>query len=265
MKSSSKKGCEWFYVPLDKVLTKSQRGVHLELVGEFFGTAVLILLGDGVVAGVLLEKSKAKDGGWITITTAWALAVCFGVLVAKALGSPGAHLNPAVTLSVCIQSGDYSNFIPYSLAQIGGGALGAFLVYLHYLPHWKETKDPGKILAVFSTEPAIKDTVSNMISEGFGTFLLILGIHAIFSPLNGGASGIVGAGFVGLLVWAIGLSMGGTTGYAINPARDLGPRIIHSLIPIPNKGNSGWKYAWLPIFIPLAGAGLAAVVIKYLV
>lgn len=238
-------------------------GANLELIGEFFGTAVLILLGDGVVAGVLLEKSKAKDGGWITITTAWALAVCFGVLVAKALGSPGAHLNPAVTLSVCIQSGDYSNFIPYSLAQIGGGALGATLVYLHYLPHWKETKDSGKILAVFSTEPAIKDTVSNVISEGFGTFLLVLGIHAIFSPLNGGASGIAGTGFVALLVWAIGLSMGGTTGYAINPARDLGPRIAHWILPIPNKGDSNWKYAWLPVLAPLVGAGIAAAVIRW--
>lgn len=238
-------------------------GANLELIGEFFGTAVLILLGDGVVAGVLLEKSKAKDGGWITITTAWALAVCFGVLVAKALGSPGAHLNPAVTLSVCIQSGDYSNFIPYSLAQIGGGALGATLVYLHYLPHWKKTKDSGKILAVFSTEPAIKDTVSNVISEGFGTFLLVLGIHAIFSPLNGGASGIAGTGFVALLVWAIGLSMGGTTGYAINPARDLGPRIAHWILPIPNKGDSNWKYAWLPVLTPLVGAGIAAAVIRW--
>ncbi|XDD54358.1 MIP/aquaporin family protein [Leptospira sp. WS4.C2] len=238
-------------------------GANLELIGEFFGTAVLILLGDGVVAGVLLEKSKAKDGGWITITTAWALAVCFGVLVAKALGSPGAHLNPAVTLSVCIQTGDFSNFIPYSLAQIGGGALGATLVYLHYLPHWKETKDSGKILAVFSTEPAIRDTVSNVISEGFGTFLLVLGIHAIFSPLNGGASGIAGTGFVALLVWAIGLSMGGTTGYAINPARDLGPRIAHWILPIPNKGDSNWKYAWLPVLAPLVGAGIAASVIRW--
>ncbi|XDD42901.1 MIP/aquaporin family protein [Leptospira sp. WS60.C2] len=237
----------------------------MELVGEFFGTAVLILLGDGVVAGVLLEKSKAKDGGWITITTAWALAVCFGVLVAKALGSPGAHLNPAVTLSVCIQSGDFANFLPYSLAQVTGAALGAFLVYLHYLPHWKETKDPGKILAVFSTEPAIKHTLSNVISEGFGTFLLIIGIHAIFSPTNGGASGIAGTGFVALLVWAIGLSMGGTTGYAINPARDLGPRIVHSLVPIPNKGDSGWKYAWLPVVVPLVGGGLAAIVIRLLI
>lgn len=237
----------------------------MELVGEFFGTAVLILLGDGVVAGVLLEKSKAKDDGWITITTAWALAVCFGVLVAKALGSPGAHLNPAVTLSVCIQSGDFTNFLPYSLAQVTGAALGAFLVYLHYLPHWKETKDPGKILAVFSTEPAIKHTLSNVISEGFGTFLLIIGIHAIFSPTNGGASGIAGTGFVALLVWAIGLSMGGTTGYAINPARDLGPRIVHSLVPIPNKGDSGWKYAWLPVVVPLVGGGLAAIVIRLLI
>lgn len=238
-------------------------GANLELIGEFFGTAVLILLGDGVVAGVLLEKSKAKDGGWITITTAWALAVCFGVLVAKALGSPGAHLNPAVTLSVCIQTGNFSNFIPYSLAQIGGGAFGATLVYLHYLPHWKETKDSGKILAVFSTEPAIKETVSNVISEGFGTFLLILGIHAIFSPLNGGVSGIAGTGFVALLVWAIGLSMGGTTGYAINPARDLGPRIAHWILPIPNKGDSNWKYAWLPVLAPLVGAGIAASVIRW--
>lgn len=239
------------------------KGANLELIGEFFGTAVLIYLGDGVVAGILLEKSKAKDAGWITITTAWALAVCFGVLVAKALGSPGAHLNPAVTLSVCIQSGDFSNFLPYSLAQISGAALGAALVYLHYLPHWKETKDSGKILEVFSTEPAIKNTVSNVISEGLGTFILILGIHAIFSPLNGGAEGIAGAGFVGLLVWAIGFSLGGTTGYAINPARDLGPRIIHSILPIPNKGNSNWKYAWLPVVAPLVGAGIAAAVIRW--
>ncbi|MDF3821168.1 aquaporin family protein [Leptospira sp. 96542] len=237
----------------------------MELVGEFFGTAVLILLGDGVVAGVLLEKSKAKDSGWITITTAWALAVCFGVLVAKTLGSPGAHLNPAVTLSVCIQSGDFSKFIPYSLAQISGAALGATLVYLHYLPHWKETKDQGKILAVFSTEPAIGHTLSNVISEGLGTFLLIFGIHAIFSPESGGTHPVAGTALVAALVWAIGLSMGGTTGYAINPARDLGPRIIHALLPIPNKGPSNWKYAWLPVMAPLVGAGLAALVIRWLV
>ncbi|TGL86480.1 aquaporin family protein [Leptospira congkakensis] len=235
----------------------------MELVGEFFGTAVLILLGDGVVAGVLLEKSKAKDGGWITITTAWALAVCFGVLVAKALGSPGAHLNPAVTLYVCIQSGDFTNLLPYSLAQITGAILGATLVYLHYLPHWKETKDSGTILAVFSTSPAIKQTAANAFSEGLGTFILILGLHAISSPLNGGAEGIAGAGFVGLLVWAIGFSLGGTTGYAINPARDLGPRIAHWLLPISNKGNSNWKYAWLPVVAPLVGAAIAAVVIRW--
>ncbi|PJZ46724.1 MIP/aquaporin family protein [Leptospira brenneri] len=235
----------------------------MELIGEFFGTAVLILLGDGVVAGVLLEKSKAKDAGWITITTAWALAVCFGVLVAKTLGSPGAHLNPAVTLSVCIQSGDFSIFLPYSLAQIAGAALGATLVYLYYLPHWKETKDSGIILAVFSTSPAIKHTTSNIISEGLGTFILIFGIHAIFSPQNGGAPGVMGTAFVGLLVWAIGLSLGGTTGYAINPARDLGPRIAHWLLPIPNKGKSNWTYAWLPVVIPLAGGGIAALVIRW--
>lgn len=237
----------------------------MEYIGEFLGTAVLILLGDGVVAGALLEKSKAKESGWISITTGWALAVLFGVLVAKAFGSPGAHLNPAVTLSVCIQTGDFSKFLPFALSQIAGAGFGAFLVYLHYLPHWKETKDSGKILAIFSTEPAISNISSNMTSEGLGSFLLIIGIHAIFTPLNGGTSVFIGTGLVALLVWAIGLSMGGTTGYAINPARDLGPRIIHSLLPIPNKGKSNWHYAWLPVVAPLVGAGLAAVIIKYLV
>jgi len=236
----------------------------LEIIGEFLGTAVLILLGNGVVAGVLLEKSKSKDAGWISITAGWAFAVLFGVLVAKTFGSPGAHLNPAVTLSFCIQSGEFSNFIPFALAQISGAAFGAFLVYLHYLPHWKETKDPGKILAIFSTEPAISNVVSNSISEGFGSFLLVLGIHAIYTPLHGGTSVFIGTGLVAILVWAIGLSMGGTTGYAINPARDLGPRIVHYFLRIPNKGNSNWKYAWLPVIAPLFGGGLAALIIKWL-
>lgn len=236
----------------------------MELMGEFLGTAVLILLGDGVVAGVLLDKSKAHGAGWLAITTAWALAVCFGILVAKAFGSPGAHLNPAVTLSVCIQSGDFSNLLPYSMAQVGGASFGAFLVYLHYYPHWKQTKDPKTILSVFSTEPAIQHPWGNLMSEGIGTFILILGIHTIFHPSLGEVSPYQGIGFVSLLVFAIGLSMGGTTGYAINPARDLGPRLLHSLLPIPNKGNSGWKYAWLPILAPLIGAALAAYMIKLL-
>lgn len=233
-----------------------------EWTGEFFGTLVLILLGDGVVAGALLEHSKAKNSGWISITAAWALAVIFGIFVAKAFGSPGAHLNPAVTLSVCIQSGDFSKFLLYISAQISGAFVGAILVYLQYLPHWKKTNDPGLILAVFSTDPAISDTISNFLSEVFGTIVLVIGIHAIFSPFNNDLSPAFGASLVGALVFAIGLSMGGTTGYAINPARDLGPRLAHYLLPIPNKGASNWRYAWIPVIAPLVGAALASFLLK---
>ncbi|TGL56266.1 aquaporin family protein [Leptospira ognonensis] len=229
-----------------------------EWTGEFFGTLVLILLGDGVVAGALLEHSKAKNSGWISITAGWALAVIFGIFVAKAFGSPGAHLNPAVTLSVCIQTGDFSKLLLYISAQISGAFFGALLVYLHYLPHWKKTTDPSLILAVFSTDPAISYTIANFLSEVFGTIVLVIGIHSIFAPSNNALSPAFGACLVGALVFAIGLSMGGTTGYAINPARDLGPRLAHYLLPIPNKGTSNWKYAWLPILAPIAGAGIAA-------
>ncbi|PJZ64895.1 aquaporin family protein [Leptospira wolffii] len=230
--------------------------------GEFLGTFTLILLGDGVVAGVLLERSKAKDSGWMVITSAWAFAVMLGIFVAKAFGSADAHLNPAVTLAFAIQSGDYSKLLIYIPAQLFGAFLGAVAVYLHYLPHWKETGDRGKILSVFSTEPAIKHGTSNFISEFLGTFLLILGVYSIFSPQISGLSVPFGIFFVGILVWAIGLSMGGTTGYAINPARDLGPRLAHFILPIPNKGPSGWEYAWLPVVAPLAGAIAAGFLLK---
>ncbi len=233
--------------------------------GEFLGTFVLILLGDGVVAGVLLEKSKAKDSGWIVITSAWAFAVILGVFVAKAFGSPDAHLNPAVTLAFAVQSGEYSKLPIYIPAQLLGAFLGAVSVYLHYLPHWKETKDKGKILAVFSTEPAIHDRPSNFISEFIGTFLLILGLYAIFSPQISDLNVPTGIFFVGILVWAIGLCLGGTTGYAINPARDLGPRLAHFFLPIPNKGPSGWEYAWLPVVAPLAGAASAGILLRVFV
>jgi len=234
----------------------------MELTGEFFGTMVLILLGDGVVAGALLENSKAKNSGWISITTGWALAVVFGVFTAKAFGSPEAHLNPAVTLSVCIQSGNFDRLLPFAFAQIGGAFVGAVLVYLHYLPHWKKTKDQGLILAVFSTDPAINYSIANFLSEFLGTVILIVGLHAIFLPSNLPLAPAFGVCLVGALVWAIGLSMGGTTGYAINPARDLGPRLAHFLLPIPNKGDSNWKYSWLPIIAPLTGAGFAAFILK---
>jgi glycerol uptake facilitator protein len=235
-----------------------------EFIGEFLGTFVLITLGGGVVAGVLLEHSKSKDSGWIVITTGWAFAVIFGILTAQAFGSNAAHLNPAVTFSSAIQNNNFSKLLIYIPAQLLGSFLASFAIYFHYLPHWKETKSPGKILAVFSTEPAIQNNASNFFSEFFGTFLLILGLHGIFSNVQTGLTSHMGTLFVGLLVWSIGLSMGGTTGYAINPARDLGPRFAHYLIPIPGKGSSNWKYSWIPVFAPMAGAGAAAILIKYL-
>ncbi|TGK02735.1 aquaporin family protein [Leptospira langatensis] len=230
--------------------------------GELLGTFTLILLGDGVVAGVLLEKSKAKDSGWMVITSAWAFAVIIGVFVAKAFGSPDAHLNPAITLGFAVQSGNYSKILTYIPAQLLGAFLGASAVYMHYLPHWKETKDKGKILAVFSTDPAIKHRSSNFISEFLGTFVLVLGVYSIFSPQITDLTTPMGILSVGILVWAIGLSMGGTTGYAINPARDLGPRLAHSILPIPNKGPSGWEYAWLPVLAPLAGGVVGGFLLK---
>ncbi|TGK12111.1 aquaporin family protein [Leptospira fletcheri] len=230
--------------------------------GEFLGTFVLILLGNGVVAGTLLEHSKAKDSGWIVITAGWAFAVLIGILTANAFGSPDAHLNPAVTLAFAIQSGDFSKLVSYTTAQILGAFFGSVFVTLHYLPHWKETKDPLRILAIFSTEPAIRHKFSNFFSEFLGTFVLILGVYAIFSPQIKGLTSHLGAFLVGLLVWSIGLSMGGTTGYAINPARDFGPRLAHFLLPIPGKGSSRWEYAWIPILAPLCGAALAGMLLR---
>lgn len=228
------------------------------LLGEFLGTFVLILLGDALVAGVLLEKSKAKDSGWLVITTGWGFAVMFGVLTAKAFGSPDAHLNPAVTLAFAIMENEYSKIIPFFICQLAGAFLGAVTVYLHFYPHWKEANDESTILAVFSTEPAIYHKVGNFFSEALGTGLLILGIYVIFHSASAPVSPHMGTFFVGVLVWSIGLSMGGTTGYAINPARDLGPRIAHALLPIPGKGSSNWRYAWLPVVAPLTGAAIVA-------
>ncbi len=212
-----------------------------EILGEFLGTFVLILLGDGVVAGVLLEKSKSKGSGWIVITAGWAFAVVIGVFVAKAFGSNSAHLNPAVTIGFAILEQDPSKIISYIPAQLLGAFLGAVFVYIHYLPHWREKNDSSAILAIFSTEPAISNIASNFMSEFFGTFILILGLHSIFHPSTTELNAQFGTLLVGILVWSIGLSMGGTTGYAINPARDLGPRIAHMLLPIPGKGSSNWR------------------------
>src|SRR6202050_1505749 len=232
--------------------------------GEFVGTALLILLGDGVVANVLLKKSKAEGAGWLTIVTGWAFAVVMGVFAAIACGSPDAALNPAVTFGVAIETGDFSKFIPFFAAQMLGAMLGAFLVWLHFLPHWRETEDPGAKLACFSTMPAIQNFKANLLSEIIGTFVLLLGVAVIFSKkvaLGGPVAGL-GPYLVGVLVWAIGLSLGGTTGYAINPARDLGPRIAHSFLPLGKKNGSGWSYAPVPIVGPLAGAALAGLFVR---
>ena len=232
--------------------------------GEFVGTLILILLGDGVVAGVLLKRSKAEASGWIVITAGWALAVMAGVFAAIACGSKDGFLNPAVTLGVAISSGDYSKLVPLVAAQLLGAFVGATLVWLHYLPHWKETPDSSLKLGVFCTAPAIRNAAANLISEIIGTFVLVFVAGAIFAKAvakDGPAAGL-GPYLVGCLVWAIGLSLGGTTGYAINPARDLGPRIAHAVLPIAGKGGSDWGYAPIPVVGPLIGATLAGFLIR---
>jgi glycerol uptake facilitator protein len=234
--------------------------------GEFMGTLVLILLGDGVVAGVLLRKSKAENSGWMVITAGWAFAVMCGVFTAIACGSPGAHLNPAVTLGVAMRTGDFSSVLVFVAAQTLGALAGATLVWLHYLPHWRESPDAAAKLGVFCTAPAIRNFPANFVSEVIGTLVLVFVVAAIFSKNVAATGPTAGLGpfLVGSLVWGIGLSLGGTTGYAINPARDLGPRIAHALLPIAGKGGSDWGYAAVPVFGPLVGGALAGLLAKYL-
>jgi len=234
-------------------------------VGEFVGTALLVLLGDGIVAGVLLARSKAANAGWMAITTAWGLAVFAGIVVAAALGDTDEHLNPAVTIASVLMTGHPERLWVYIPAQLAGGFFGATLVWIFYHPHWKVTESPGDKLAVFCTIPAIRNPVSNFLSELIGTFVLVLVATAFTSKrlAPGGASPGMGPLLVGGLVWSIGLSLGGTTGYAINPARDLAPRLAHSLLPIAGKGGSDWGYAWIPVFGPSCGAVLAALFVNW--
>ena len=239
--------------------------MHSVWFGEFMGTLVLILLGVGVNAGVTLKKSYVQNAGWLLLTTGWAMAVLCGVLVAQAFGSAGAHLNPAISLASAVVSGDYRQLGVYWSAQLLGAMVGATLVVLHYGPHWKETEDAGAKLGVFSTSPAIRSTGWNVLSEAMGTAVLVLVASAIFShgvAATGPAAG-VGQWLVASLVWGIGMSLGGTTGYAINPARDLGPRLVHALLPIPGKGKSNWGYAWVPVVGPLIGGALAGVLVRF--
>jgi len=232
--------------------------------GEFMGTLILILLGDGVVAGVLLKRSKAESSGWMVITSGWAFAVMAGIFAAIACGSRDAHLNPAVTFGFAISSGDYSKLALYLPAQLLGAFAGSILVWLHYFPHWKETEDSSLKLAVFCTSPAIRNLFANLLSEIIGTFVLVFIVGAIFSKAVAGIAGGLGPYLVASLVWGIGLSLGGTTGYAINPARDLGPRIAHALLPIPGKRDSDWSYATIPVVGPLLGSGLAGLLLRVL-
>jgi glycerol uptake facilitator protein len=229
---------------------------------EFIGTMLLILLGDGVVANVVLNDTKGNNGGWMVITTAWGLAVFVGVVVAGPYS--GAHLNPAVTIGLAIAGKfAWASVLPYIVAQILGAAAGAFLVWLMYFDHFQRTNKPDSILAVYCTGPAVRNYVSNIASEIIGTFVLIFTIFYISGAEITSTKSPVGMGSLGaipvaLLVWVIGLSLGGTTGYAINPARDLGPRIMHAILPMKSKGSSDWTYAWIPILGPVVGAGIAA-------
>lgn len=227
---------------------------------EFLGTLILILFGGGVVANVVLAKSKGNNGGWIVITAGWGFGVAVGAYVTGWVS--GAHLNPALTIALAAIGGISWSLVPgYIISQILGAMAGATLVYLSYKDHFAETDDVGAMLAVFSTGPAIRNTLSNLITEIIGTAILVLGILGITNSNNN--MGALGTLLVGFLVWGIGLSLGGPTGYAINPARDLGPRIIHALLPIPGKGDSDWSYSWIPVVGPIIGGLVGAFVYQF--
>ena len=229
---------------------------------ELIGTMLMILLGDGVVANVLLNDTKGNNSGWMVITTAWGLAVFMGVVVAGPYS--GAHLNPAVTIALAVAGKfAWASVLSYVTAQMIGAMLGSFLVWVMYYDHFERTNNPGSILGVFCTVPAVRKVVSNISSEIIGAFVLIFVIFYITgaeltpnkTPIGLGSVGAIPVAF---LVWVIGLSLGGTTGYAINPVRDLGPRLMHSILPIKSKGTSDWAYAWIPVLGPIAGGVIAA-------
>ena len=239
-----------------------------KFLAEVLGTGALILLGDGVVAGVLLNRSKAQNSGWIVITAGWGFAVFVGILIAGPIS--GAHLNPAVTLGLAIAGLTPWDQVPWYLAgEFLGAFIGAVLVFVHYYPHWSETEDADLKLAVYSTGPAIRNTTWNVVSEIIGTFVLVFVVLAVGNNLTAPAGspaaavpGLAGVGAlpVALLVLVIGLSLGGTTGYAINPARDLSPRIAHAILPIAGKRDPDWGYSWIPVLGPLVGGALAAAI-----
>ena len=231
-------------------------------IGELIGTMVLVLLGDGVVANVSLAKSKGQNSGWIVIATGWGFAVAMAVYVAG--WASGGHINPAVTLGMAaIGKTPWTEVPVYLSAQMLGGFLGAIFVWLVYLPHWAETDNADAKLGVFCTQPAIRNVPGNLISEVIGTAVLLVGVLGIANTYNEISSG-VGPYLVGILVFSIGLSLGGPTGYAINPARDLAPRLAHALLPIPGRRDSDWSYAWIPVVGPIVGGVIGALLYQSL-
>lgn len=224
--------------------------MQLDLLFEFIGTAVLILLGDGVVANVLLKGTKGQNAGWVVITIAWGLAVFVGAYISAPYS--GAHLNPAVTIGLAMAGVFKGNVIGYIIAQLLGGFVGACLVYVFYKPHFDVEENKDNKLAVFCTAPAIRTYFYNFICELIGTFMLVFGILTV------AGAAIAGPYPVALLIVVIGMSLGGTTGYAINPARDLPPRIAHAILPVKNKRDSDWAYSWIPVIAPMVGGALAA-------
>ena len=235
----------------------------VQLLGEFLGTFILILLGNGVVSGVVLNKTKATGAGWVAITLGWGFAVMMGVYISGFM-SP-AYLNPAVTIAMAmIGSFSWSLVLPYIIAQMLGAMVASIILYLMFYPHYAETKNPADILGTFSTGPAIRQTSSNLISEIVGTAVLTTGILAFGQYAITQTSGVSPL-LVGAIITAIGLSLGATTGYSLNPARDLGPRIMHAILPIKGKGDSDWSYAWIPVVGPIIGGSLGALLFNMVI
>lgn len=236
-------------------------GDMTQIMGEFIGTLILVLLGDGVCAAVNLNKSKAQASGWIVIAMGWGMAVMMGAYISGFMGP--AHLNPAVTLAMAMNGSiAYSLVVPFIVAQMAGAFVGAALVWLAYLPHWEATNDQAAILGTFATGPAIRKYPANLITEIIGTFVLVLGLLAFTQTEFAAGTNIFAV--AGLII-ALGLSLGGPTGYAINPARDLGPRLAHAVLPIANKGTSDWQYAWVPVVGPMIGGIIAYGVFQLMV
>ena len=231
--------------------------------GEFLGVTALIIMGDSSVANTILKKSKAEGSGWLNIITGWMVAVLVGIFVAVAAGAPQADINPAVTFAKFL-NGVYSlpEAIIIMLAQVAGGVIGGCITWLYFRGHWEATEDPDTKLGVFCTGPAIRNYSQNLICEIIATFMLVFTIFAMFSKPVGAIPAGVGPYLVAVLIWGLGACLGGTTGYALNPARDLGPRIAHAICPIPGKRDADWAYSWVPVVGPFIGGGVAFAVAK---